>query len=318
MNGVTKPVWGGLLASENLRGIMLMIVARLVFAGSDTFTKLASGGLPASEVVAIRNSIAMPIVLLMAWRLGGLKHLSAVRDKVVLSRSILEGVGTLSFVAALPHVMLGQSTVVLLTVPIILVALSAVVFREDVGWRSWAAIVVGFIGVFMVAGPLGGAPNVFLLLTQFTALSWAVRDLVTSRIAGSIPSVTVTLINTAIVGLLGLPGFLWQDWHAFGREEALYLLGSGCFVAFANYLYIAALRTGAIAVVAPFRYSAAVWATIAGFLVWGDVPDLIGVIGTLFIIGSGLYTFYRELELVRAKKNAPAFEPMVAEITDSH
>jgi drug/metabolite transporter (DMT)-like permease len=311
------PSWT-FIASENLRGIALMIVARLVFAGSDTFTKLASAGLPASEVVALRNAVAMPIILAMAWRLGRLKHLAAARDKVVLSRSVLEGVGTLSFVAALPHVMLGQSTVILLTVPIILVALSAVVFREDVGWRRWTAIVVGFIGVFLVAGPLGGTPNVYLLLTQFTALSWAVRDLVTSRIAGSIPSVTVTLVNTAIVGLLGLPGFLWQDWRGFGQEEALYLLGGGCFVAAANYLYIAALRTGAIAVVAPFRYSAAIWATIAGFLVWGDLPDVFGVIGTVFIIGSGLYTFYRELALSRAEKPAPALAPIVAEITDSH
>src|SRR3954468_24860131 len=100
-----------LLASENLRGIMLMVVARLVFAGSDTFTKLASEGLPASEVVVLRNAISLPIVFVMAWRLGGLRHLNAFGDRVVLSRSVLEGTGTLAFVAALPYVMLGQSTV---------------------------------------------------------------------------------------------------------------------------------------------------------------------------------------------------------------
>ena len=139
MNNILGPARGVLFASENLRGILLMIIARIVFAGSDTFTKLASEGLPASEVVALRNSIALPIVLTMAWRLGGFYHLSAVRDRVVLTRSVLEAVGTLTFVAALPHVMLGQSTVILLTVPIILVALSALVFKEDVGWRRWAA-----------------------------------------------------------------------------------------------------------------------------------------------------------------------------------
>src|SRR5215467_934870 len=123
------------LASENLRGIALMIVARIVFAASDTFTKLASTGLPASEVVLLRNTISLPIVVVIAWRLGGLKHLSAFGDRIVLSRSVLEGTGTLAFVAALPFVMLGQSTVILLTVPIILVALSALIFHEDVGWR---------------------------------------------------------------------------------------------------------------------------------------------------------------------------------------
>jgi drug/metabolite transporter (DMT)-like permease len=293
-----RPVF---LATENLRGIMLMVIARLVFAGSDTFTKLASEGLPASEVVVLRNGISLPIVCFMAWRLGGLRHLGAFGDRVVLSRSVLEGIGTLAFVAALPYVMLGQSSVILLTVPIILVALSAALYKEEVGWRRWTAILIGFGGVVMVAGPFGGRPTYYLLLTQFTAVAWAFRDLVTSRIVGRIPSVTVALINTVVVGLLAVPGALWQEWRGFGTQEAFYLLGSGILVAFANFLYIDALRTGAIAVVAPFRYTTALWATIAGFIVWGDIPDILGVIGTLFIIGSGLYTFYRELELAKAR-----------------
>src|SRR5258708_8658781 len=146
------------LATENLRGSMLMVVARLVFAGSDTFTKLASEGLPASEVVVLRNAISLPIVFIMAWRLGGLRHLNAFGDRVVLSRSVLEGIGTLAFVAALPYVMLGQSSVILLTVPIILVALSALLYKEEVGWRRWTAIFVGFGGAIMVAGPFGRRP----------------------------------------------------------------------------------------------------------------------------------------------------------------
>ena len=280
---------------------MLMVAARLVFAGSDTFTKLASEGLPASEVVVLRNAVSLPIVFFMAWRLGGLRHLSAFGDRVVLSRSVLEGTGTLAFVAALPYVMLGQSAVILLTVPIILVALSALVFKEEVGWRRWTAIFVGFGGVVMVAGPFGGRPTFYLLLTQFTAVAWAIRDLITSRIVGRIPTATVALINTVVVGLLAVPGALFQEWRGFGTQEALYLLGSGSLVAVANFLYIDALRTGAIAVVAPFRYTAALWATIAGFIVWGDIPDFWGVVGTFFIIGSGLYTFYRELEVAKAR-----------------
>src|SRR3977135_944947 len=215
------------LATENLRGIALMVVARLVFAGSDTFTKLASEGLPASEVVGLRNAISLPIVFFMAWRLGGLRHLDAFGDRVVLSRSVLEGTGTLAFVAALPYVMLGQSSVILLTVPIILVALSALLYKEEVGWRRWTAILVGFGGGVMVAGPCGGLPLYDLLLTQFAAVAWAFRDLVTSRIVGRIPSATVALINTVVVGLLAVPGALWQEWRGFGTPEAFFFVGVG-------------------------------------------------------------------------------------------
>src|SRR5579864_9726152 len=146
MNGPSSALRLLFLATENLRGIMLMIAARIVFAGSDTFTKLASEGLPASEVVVLRNSISLPIVLVLAWRISGLHYGAAFRDPVVVGRSVLEGAGTLAFVAALPFITLGQSAVILLTVPIILVALSALIYKEDVGWRRWTAIVIGFFG----------------------------------------------------------------------------------------------------------------------------------------------------------------------------
>jgi drug/metabolite transporter (DMT)-like permease len=291
-------------ANENLRGIALMIFARAVFSGSDSFTKLASAGLPASEVVTLRNAFALPVALLIAWRAGVLGRVREVLDRNVMSRSVLEGIGTLSMVAAFPFVTIGQSTVVLLTVPLILVALSAVLLKEQVGWRRWTAIVIGFFGVIMVAGPLNGQANGYLLLTQTTAVTWAFRDLITSRIAVRIPSVLVMLATTAIVALMGLPGALWQHWRMFGGEEAFYLLGAAFFVAAANALYITALRTGAIAVVAPFRYTAALWATIAGYAIWGDVPDFWGILGTFFIVGSGLYTFYRELVRVRQAARA--------------
>src|SRR5258708_21428916 len=105
MNDGTNRSAGALfLATENLRGIMLMVVARLVFAGSDTFTKLASEGLPASEVVVLRNAISLPIVFFMAWRLGGLRHPGAFCDRLLPSRSVLQGPRTLAFVAARPYV----------------------------------------------------------------------------------------------------------------------------------------------------------------------------------------------------------------------
>jgi drug/metabolite transporter (DMT)-like permease len=288
-------------ASDNISGILLMVVARIMFAISDSFTKLTGEGtLPPTQVLTLRNVVALPIVLLIAWRLGGLGHFgTALRNPPLLWRSIVEGVGLLTFIIALPHVTLGQSTVLLLTMPIILVALSAIIFKEDVGWRRWTAILVGFAGVFLVAGPIGGTFNIYLLLTLVTAVTWAVRDLITSRIVGHIPSATVTLFATLAGLAVGIPGAAVEEWQPLGATDALYLLAAGSFVAAANFLYISALRTGAVSVVAPFRYTGAVWGILLGFLIWGDIPDFWGFVGTFFIIGSGLYTFFRELELAR-------------------
>ena len=298
-------------ASDNINGILLMIVARMVFAVSDSFTKLTGEGvLPPTQVLSLRNLIALPIVLMMAWRLGGLGHFgTAVRNPALLWRSGVEGVGLLAFVISLPHVTLGQSTVLLLTMPIILVALSAIIFKEDVGWRRWTAIFVGFAGVVLVAGPIGTTPNIYLMLTMVTAVTWAVRDLITSRIADRIPSVTVTLFATLAGLVVSLPGAAVEEWQPIRSIDALYLLAAGSFVALANFLYITALRTGAISVVAPFRYTGAIWGILLGFLIWTDIPDLWGFVGTFFIIGSGLYTFFRELELARTGRRAAAAKP---------
>ena len=220
-------------ASDNINGIVLMIVARIMFAISDSFTKLTGEGvLPPTQVLSLRNMIALPIVLVMAWRLGGLGHIgTAARNPALLWRSAVEGVGLLAFVIALPHVTLGQSTVLLLTMPIILVALSALIFKEDVGWRRWTAILVGFAGVVLVAGPIGGTPNFYLVLTMVTAVTWAVRDLITSRIVGRIPSVTVTLFATLAGLVVSLPGAAVEDWQPVGTMDAVYLLAAGSFVA---------------------------------------------------------------------------------------
>jgi drug/metabolite transporter (DMT)-like permease len=295
-------------AGDNITGIALMVIARMVFAVSDSFTKLTGEGtLPPTQVLTLRNAVALPIVLLMAWRLGGLRHFGpALRNRTLLWRSIVEGAGLLAFVIALPHVTLGQSTVLLLTMPIILVALSAIIFKEDVGWRRWTAILIGFAGVFLVAGPIGGTPNLYLALTMVTAVTWAVRDLITSRIVGHIPSVTVTLFATLAGLAVSIPGAAVEEWQPVSSTDALYLLAAGSFVALANLLYISALRTGAVSVVAPFRYTGAVWGILLGFLIWTDIPDLWGFVGTFFIIGSGLYAFFRELDLAKNGRAAAA------------
>src|SRR5260370_41325299 len=102
-NPNTRPLF---LATENLRGITLMVVARLVFAGSDTFTKLASEGLPASEVVVLRNAISLPIVFVMAWRLRGRPPPRAFCGSGGPAPRGVGGTGTPAFRAELPYAML--------------------------------------------------------------------------------------------------------------------------------------------------------------------------------------------------------------------
>ena len=132
------------------------------------------------------------------------------------------------------------------------------------------------------------------------------RDIITQRIGPGIPTIMVTLTTTAMTGLFGFfgaPGETWVplDWHLWGA-----MVAAATFLGAANYYYIRSMREGAIAVVAPFRYSAVIWAVIAGLIFWGDFPDVLAICGTILIIGSGLYTFQRELKSLRRVQAAVA------------
>ncbi len=298
-------------AASNVSAIILMVWSRALFACSDVFTKyMGEHHIPATELTAIRNTLASVVLLILAWRTDALRLLMpALRHPIVLGRAALESVGVLLVVAALPHVSLGESAVILQTVPLLLVPLSAIFMREQVGWRRWTAIIMGFVGVLMVAGPLEGRINVWLLATETGAIFYATRDLITQRIGRSIPTILVTLITTQMTGLFGILGSPTEHWVAIDWKMLAAMTGAALFLSFANNYYIRAMREGAIAVVAPFRYSAVLWAVILGLIFWGDFPDLMATCGTLLIIGSGLYTFQRELRSLRLGRISTAEAP---------
>lgn len=289
-----------------LRGIAAMTASQAVFVGNDTFTKLASEAIPATEIMALRGVFASLIVLAIAWRLGALRGREAIGNRLVLSRAGLEAVLAYVFLTALPHIALGDITVILQSTPLILVAMGALALGERVGWRRWSAVIAGFLGVLLIVRPTGAAFNVHTLLALAAALLVAFRDVLTRRIAGAIPSILVTLVTTLTVALAGFAGAAFEAWSFPSARIVTYLAASALFVAAGNYLVIAALREADVSAVSPYRYSAVLWAMAMGFLVWGDVPDGLAFAGAGLVIGAGLYTFHREAVLGRARSRKGA------------
>jgi drug/metabolite transporter (DMT)-like permease len=172
---------------------------------------------------------------------------------------------------------------------------AAVAFGEPVGWRRWSAIVAGFIGVLIIVRPGVAGFNQFTLLALVSVLFCSLRDLATKRIPPHIPSLFITLLTTITVTTAGavilvpLGGWTPPSAHAVGLlalAAVLVLTGYQCV--------IMALRSGDISAIAPFRYTALLWALLLGYLVFGDVPDTMMATGAAIIVASGLYAFYRE------------------------
>ncbi len=175
-------------------------------------------------------------------------------------------------------------------------AAAVVVLREQVGWRRWSAVLVGFLGMLLIVKPSPAGLDVFALLAVLSAACAVVRDLMTRRFPAEISSLTISLATGFAVCLIGFvmmigsgEPFLQPSPAAWG-----YLAGAALLVAIGNYFVIVAFRGGEVSVISPFRYSVILWAVLVGAVVWGEIPDAPSALGIALIVGAGLYVIHRE------------------------
>lgn len=184
--------------------------------------------------------------------------------------------------------------------PLFITALSAPLLGEPVGWRRWAAVVVGFGGVVVMAQPSAGAPLVPVLVGLCAALFYALAALAVrglSRTETSASIVLYLLLTTTVVsGALAVPVWTAPTAFALGLMALVGAIGAG-----AQVLLTQAFRRAPPAVVAPFEYTGMVWASLFGWLVFGDLPTVPVLAGAMVIIGSGLYILHRETMVARRR-----------------
>ena len=272
----------------------MLLLSQALFVSSDSFVKLIGTDMPPGQIMALRGLMAVTLAgsVLVAtverarWRLA--------LTPLVGVRAGLESVSAALFIMSLPHLPLSDITVFMQFTPLSITLLAALLLREHVGWRRWAAILVGFIGVLLVAQPGGAGFSPYAISALMVALIISVRDLVTRRLDPAIPTPAITLTTTLAVCLLGFASAPFEDWVPLSWDRLGLLAGSALLVTAANTAIIRAFRGTDVTVVSPFRYFGVLWAVALGFAIWGEIPDLLAIGGTVLIVGSGLYTMHRE------------------------
>jgi drug/metabolite transporter (DMT)-like permease len=294
-------------ALSNRRGIVAMLTAMTLFTGNDTLTKMATAELPTGQIMAIRGIFAVLLTLGLVIGMGEARHLRELKSPILAGRAALEAAVAFAFLTALGQLQLANITAILQATPIIITLLTVILGLEQVGWRRWTAIAVGFLGVLLIVKPSLSGFNVYAGLALASAALVACRDLATRSIPAHVPTVVVTFSTTLIVTALGFALSLRETWAALSATEYAMLAGAAVFVTLGNLAIIKAFRIGEMSVVSPFRYSVVLTSLITGFLVFGELPDLISVAGIALIVLSGLYTIHREqVRLRQAVQNAPA------------
>ncbi|MCM8736459.1 DMT family transporter [Azospirillum sp. A1-3] len=275
--------------------------AILLFAAMDTLIKFLTADYPVPQLMFVRSLVAFLLVGgYTLWRGGGIAAMRTRRPWGHVWRAFAGLISMGCFFYAFRELPLADVYVLSFAGPLFITALSAPLLGEPVGWRRWAAVVVGFGGVVVMAQPSAGAPLVPVLVGLCAALFYAlaavaVRGL--SRTETSASIVLYLLLTTTVVsGALTVPVWTAPTAFALGLMALVGAIGAG-----AQVLLTQAFRRAPPAVVAPFEYTGMVWASLFGWLVFGDLPTVPVIAGAMVIIGSGLYILHRETLVARRR-----------------
>jgi drug/metabolite transporter (DMT)-like permease len=182
-----------------------------------------------------------------------------------------------------------------MSTPLFLSVLAVLFLAEQVGWRRWTAIAVGFVGVLLVIQPRPGDVNLWTWLVVFSSLAGAMRDVIARWVPPRVPTLVVSLSSAVTLAVVGCIWATLDGWRPMSLRGVAYVLGSSLLLAAGYQLLMISLRSGAeFSVIGSFRYASVLWAIAIGYALWGDVPNLLAVAGIAVVIGAGLYILHRE------------------------
>jgi drug/metabolite transporter (DMT)-like permease len=277
-----------------VRGILLMCAGVSVFPFMNVAVKLLAVNYPAAQITWARFTGHLIVMLAIFLPQHSWALLRTRWPVVQIGRSLLMLVSNLVFVMAIGTVPLATASAIGFTSPLIVTGLSVPLLHEQVGWRRWSAVAVGFAGALMVIRPGSGFREPAVLLLLFSSFAYALYQIAT-RLVGRYDNAATGIIFAALFGSLGMSIAMP---FVFVMPRSLLdglLFGSlGFLGGFGHYLVIRAFQLGPAAAIAPLGYVELVGSVVLGYLLFNNFPDLWTWAGAAVIIASGIYIAWRE------------------------
>jgi len=281
--------------TPNMRGALFMSLSMAGFTFNDSIVKLLTADFNIAQVMFLRGVVATLLMFLLARHKRALRPMRLLVDRWVAFRLLGEVGGTLTFLIGLSHIPLANASAILQALPLAVTMAAALFLSEPVGWRRWGAILVGFTGVLIIVRPGLEGFSPYALMIVGTVIFASVRDIATRKISSAIPSLFLSTITAAAVAVAGLTLISpMGGWKPVSAVNFGFIALAACTVLVGYQFIIMSMREGDISFIAPFRYTGFIWALVLGMVVFGEYPDAYMITGGGIVIGSGLYTLYRE------------------------
>ncbi len=291
-----------------LRGILLMCAGVSMFPFMNVAVKLLAPNYPAAQITWARftgHLMVMLVVFLPQYRWALFR---TRRPLVQLGRSALMLVSNLVFVMAIGAVPLATASAIGFTSPLLVTALSVPLLQEQVGWRRWSAVVVGFAGALMVIRPGSGFRDPAVLLILFSSFAYALYQIATRLVRTD--TAATGIIFAALLGSLGM-SLAMPFIFVMPRSllDMVLFVTLGLLGGAGHYMVIRAFQLGPAAVIAPLGYVELIGSVVLGYLLFGNFPDVWTWLGSGVIIASGIYIAMRERLRRAARELMPVDKP---------
>lgn len=284
--------------------LYMCATAVVMFPSLNATMKLLAGDYGVVQVIFVRSLGHLVLMLIMLMPGQGLRIFYTRRPGMQLARSALQAVSTAFYVTALTLIPLTTATTIAFTAPLLVVALSGPMLGEKVGIRRWSAVLIGLVGALVIIRPGGALMHWADFLVLGSSLCYAAYQLLTRRIARYDSSRTTgvyTIVVMLVISTAAVP-FFWTtpdnlaDWGLFAVLGIAGGLG--------HFFMVKAYQLGQASIVGPFDYGQLIGATLLGFLMFNEFPDLWTWVGAALLIGSGLYVARREAKLAATARAA--------------
>ncbi|MDR6631984.1 drug/metabolite transporter (DMT)-like permease [Phyllobacterium sp. 1468] len=293
------------ISSAARSGVLLMLLGMLMFSLNDVMGKWLVSTYSVGQVVFIRSIAALIVLAPFLWLNGPAKIVQVDRPWLQVARVFLSTAEVFAFYFAVVYLPLADVMTYWLAAPIYVAAVSPFVLKEPVGWRRWIAIIVGFVGVVIALEPSSQALTPQAIISILGSMFFAFMLLLGRSLRGT-PDTTLVFWQIVGAGLAGLVAVSFE-WTPVSLRDLVLLALLGVVAMLAHVLVNRALKVADAATVAPLQYTMLFWAIVFGWLVFEDVPRISMLVGSGFIIASGLFIFFREQQLKRQGRiKAPA------------